>query len=645
LALRDFSLDLTVGQVRHPLLQLRQTQLRLEGEKGTLALEHLEFMGQGWSRLQLTCGRLQLATGNFRCAAGHLHLPDYAPIALDLRQQGAIWRLQLRPTADESWDLTYDEAGKARLEVKNGKPDLLLALLPQLADLKALKPTGHLQGWLEYARRRDKSVLAGELSLSQGAYAAADGRQAAEDLELALSLSGEERQGKWQIAGQLAWPKGAVYSDPVFLKAGNQRLMWKGELDASLWTLRQATLEWPQIGTLTAKGQGDWQAGLRNLALFAPQLALQPLGEALLSPLLGSRGLPEVDLSGELDLQAEWQQGMLARLDMRPRNSGLALEKGRVALEGLNGQLAWRSEGGSVGELQVGRLASGRLESGAFRLPLSIWPKGFALTQPVTIPLLDSELVVNHMEAGFVPEREEWEGALGLSLFPMSLEKLTRVLDMPVMNGMLSADLPLIRYSRKEAVLEGAMVFQVFDGYLFCNDLRLIDPFGARPRILADVEARHIDLEQLTQTFSFGQITGFVDARLKALELAAWRPRAFTASIESSPGDYPRRISQKAVNNITALGGGGAMAAIQSSALRFFQDFGYRRMGLSCRLENGVCHMRGLDGLDRDGQYVMIEGGGIPALTVMGYNRQVNWEELVERLKAAIHNSSQAVIK
>ncbi|MDR3158022.1 MAG: hypothetical protein LBU11_03220, partial [Zoogloeaceae bacterium] len=39
--------------------------------------------------------------------------------------------------------------------------------------------------------------------------------------------------------------------------------------------------------------------------------------------------------------------------------------------------------------------------------------------------------------------------------------------------------------------------------------------------------------------------------------------------------------------------GGGAMAAIQKSALRFFEDFGYRGIGLSCRLENGVCHMRG----------------------------------------------------
>jgi hypothetical protein len=481
------------------------------------------------------------------------------------------------------------------------------------------------------------------LFLTQGAYASADGRQAAENLELALTLSGRESGGKWRAQGDLVWTGGAIYSEPVFLKAGNPRLTFAGELDSEGWTLNQATLHWPQIGTLAAQGAGNWRTGIQTVALTAEQLALQALGETLLRPLLASRGLPELELSGQIDLQAEWRQGMFARLDIQPRNSGLVLENGRMSLEGLGGQLTWRQDQGSSGELRVGRLALGRLESGAFRLPLAIWPQGFALTQQVTIPLLDSELILNHLEAGFTPEREEWEGALGLSLHPVPLEKLTRVLDMPIMNGMLSADLPIIRYAHQEAVLDGAMVIQVFDGYLFCNALRFIDPFGARPRILADVEARHIDLEQLTRTFSFGQITGFVDARLEALELAAWRPLAFNARVESSPGRYPRRISQKAVDNITSLGGGGAMAAIQTSALRFFQDFGYRRIGLSCKLENGVCHMRGIDGLDQDERYAIVEGGGIPALTVMGYNRKVDWEEFMARLKNAIHSSAPVI--
>jgi hypothetical protein len=284
------------------------------------------------------------------------------------------------------------------------------------------------------------------------------------------------------------------------------------------------------------------------------------------------------------------------------------------------------------------------LESGAFQLPLAIWPRGFALARQVDIPVLDGALAVTYLTAGKDAQSGEWEGALGFSLTPLSLEKLTRILDLPVMYGMLSANLPLIRYANRNASLDGALVIQAFEGYLNCTDLRFIDPLGVRPRLLADVNARNINLAQLTQTFSFGQITGFIDADLKGLELAAdWQPLAFDARVASSPGRYPRRISQRAVDNITSLGGGGAMAAIQKSALRFFEDFGYRKIGLACRLENGVCHMQGIEGMDQDDQYTIVAGGGIPALTVMGYTRRVDWKELIARIRAATQSSGATI--
>ena len=31
--------------------------------------------------------------------------------------------------------------------------------------------------------------------------------------------------------------------------------------------------------------------------------------------------------------------------------------------------------------------------------------------------------------------------------------------------------------------------------------------------------------------------------------------------------------------------------------------------------------------------YVIVRGGGIPAISVMGYNRNVGWRELLDRLK------------
>ena len=43
--------------------------------------------------------------------------------------------------------------------------------------------------------------------------------------------------------------------------------------------------------------------------------------------------------------------------------------------------------------------------------------------------------------------------------------------------------------------------------------------------------------------------------------------------------------------------------------------------------------------------YVMVKGGGIPSLTVVGYNRQVGWLELMDRVKQATEGKLKAEIR
>jgi len=75
----------------------------------------------------------------------------------------------------------------------------------------------------------------------------------------------------------------------------------------------------------------------------------------------------------------------------------------------------------------------------------------------------------------------------------------------------------------------------------------------------------------------------------------------------------------------------GAAAAIERSLLRFFETFGYAALGLSGTLEHGVCRMGGVENVPQG--YVIVKGGRIPAITMLGYNRNVGWRELIERLK------------
>ncbi|MDR1848895.1 MAG: hypothetical protein LBQ75_02535 [Zoogloeaceae bacterium] len=634
----SFSLD--IGQIQHPDFSLVGLKLNVRGEKGTLYLEKLDVAGQSWQQARIECGRLSLASGAFLCGQGQLHVANRPPLALEIRQQKTQWLVRFNHTAHEFTQVVYEgENQNLRLEFSGTHIKDWASVLPQLANWH---PSGQLHGKVEYGSGRFSTAL----NLQDGAYFSEDGTQAAEKMTVTLALSGEENRGKWKLKGHLNWSAGDLYYAPALLSGSGQTLEFEGEADATGWALPAAQFTFPKIGQIHASGRGLW-AGMdaMDLTVSAKAIALQPLGETLIAPLLANQGALGVNLTGMLDLNAELKNGQVAAASFALENAGFVMEGNRFALEGMTGGLEWNQNRKTDNTLAVKKMAIGRLESGAFNTSLAIWPeKSFALTSPITIPILDGELILRHFAAGMTRDGSgEWEGALGISITPMALEKLTERLDLPIMAGAISADLPVIRYVNREASLDGALVIQVFEGYLRCNELRLVDPLGVRPRIQADVEARHINLEQLTNTFSFGRITGFVDADLKGLEIAGWRPLAFNARIASSPGSYPRRISQRAVDNITALGGGGAMAAVQSSVLRMFSDFGYRQIGLSCRLANGVCHMQGVPGTDRGTQYIIVQGGGIPALNIMGYNRQIDWDEFITRLKAATQSSGPTV--
>ena len=211
------------------------------------------------------------------------------------------------------------------------------------------------------------------------------------------------------------------------------------------------------------------------------------------------------------------------------------------------------------------------------------------------------------------------------------------------MLGKASAEIPLVTYAAGTLTTDGSVVLNVFNGTATVSKMTMQTPLGTTPKLNADIALRNLDLGVLTSTFSFGAIEGKLDGDIEDLELQNWKPVRFDAMVQSSPGKYPKKISQRAVENISALGGGGAAAAVQRSFLRFFKQFNYGKMGLSCRLRNDVCEMGGIESTPHG--YVIVKGSGIPAITVMGYNESVGWSELLARIKRVTDGNTKAVIK
>jgi hypothetical protein len=174
------------------------------------------------------------------------------------------------------------------------------------------------------------------------------------------------------------------------------------------------------------------------------------------------------------------------------------------------------------------------------------------------------------------------------------------------------------------------------------SDLVMERPFGVAPTLSANVALQDIDLEPMTSVFGFGSITGRLDGHINDLRLVDWSPAAFDARLQTDTAwKGKRRISQRAVQNISNVGGGGLIAGLQAQVLKIFKDFGYDRIGLACKLKDNICQMDGI-GSAGDG-YIIVAGAGLPRIEVVGFQRRVDWPTLVSRLKAATEGQAPVI--
>jgi hypothetical protein len=114
---------------------------------------------------------------------------------------------------------------------------------------------------------------------------------------------------------------------------------------------------------------------------------------------------------------------------------------------------------------------------------------------------------------------------------------------------------------------------------------------------------------------------------------------AFDLKLATPQGDKSRhRISQRAVQNLSEFGGGGGGVAsvMQSPFLKIFDDFGYDRLGLSCRLRNDICQMGGVGAVN--GGFYILKGQGIPRIDIIGNNPLVDWPRFIAQVREAVLN-------
>lgn len=611
-------LEIAVGRLEHPALSSPLESLRLHCADGEYRADRL------------------------RCIDGRLSggIFDELSLRLDLDLRTPEGRLELTltgpPLGDGRLVLRADEAGLV-LEGEAVSP----VWLGRQAGVEFSQGTFDLR--LE-AKRDFEGIAAlnGELELRNAVGAMAE-NWLGEGVGLGWSFELQRQDGLLRGKQRLAIEKGAVLGPWFYWDHTQGELVLESGLsvnieDTSL-ALEQGRVTLVKLPAIDFSTRLAFSAKpvLQGLHLETGVFSLKDLFERHIQPALAGGAFGGHRVEGELEASLDYAEGAW---DYR-----LKLDNGRVdagdggyRLDGVSVDLAVDKDQGK-GELswRSARLLE-RIELGVVKANIAVNESGFRLNEPLAIPLFEGELVIEQLAS-------DREGiAFGGYLRSLDMAAISQAMEWPPFEGTLAGMAPDIRYAEGNLNLQGGFLVEAFKGELVVDNLQVQDLFGTLPILEADVRLRDLDLESLTRTFSFGKISGGLEGRVEGLRLEGWRPMAFDARLGTPPDDEgPHRISQRAVDNISNLGGSGLSGAMSRSFLRFFDEFGYDELGISCRLRDGICYMGGIGAAEQG--YYLVKGGGVPRIDIIGYNRRTDWQVLVEKLREISQGESAPEIR
>ncbi len=461
----------------------------------------------------------------------------------------------------------------------------------------------------------------------------------------------------WRFDIRLRSQQGQAYAEPIFvdLTAYPLEVGARGSITgAGVIVAEHFDLDHRDVSRAMGRVTIDLEADqpVRDLDVELQSMQFPGAYASYFQPLLLDTGFKSLVTEGALSGALTIENGAPARATLHFDQLSLDDGQRNFVLRGLNGEVHWQQRDGRSPESpprdSFVRWDSGtllNLDLGASELAFNVHDRQVRLLKPARIPIFDGaiELEAFRVRNGGLPSVAFMVDA---NIQPISVREICKAFGWPEFGGRIGGTISKLRMRDRIVTLGTTLNAQVFDGQVSISDLRLEQPFGSWPRFHSNITLDNLDLDLITSAFSFGGMTGRLSGTIAGLELFNWTPVAFDAKLHTPPGDRSRhRISQRAVENIGSIGGGGAgvTAALSSGFMRFFDEFNYERLGVSCRLEQDVCHMDGVAPAPNGGYY-LVKGKGLPRIDVIGSNRRVDWPRLVRQL-IAVTQSEGAVVQ
>ena len=445
----------------------------------------------------------------------------------------------------------------------------------------------------------------------------------------------------WLWQGQFSWTEGELFWQPFYFgKAGNEFNI-SGTYSEPMLDIKQANLKINEIGNMSATAELNTKTLEANdVKVVAKDVDFAGLYALVLKPLVEKSAFGNLKVSGKADWQFEVKKLQPVNFELNLKDANIEDLNGKFGFTDINAHIPWDYELPKTITLAYSSGHILKIPLGKTNLQAVL--NRYSLTTPsLVLPVLDGALKFEDVSAAYLAQQWYWH--VKMQLDPISMNTFSKTLGWPEMQGKIDGQVPLITYAAKQLNMDGKMQFNMFNGNVTMDGLRIDDPLGTTPKLYANLQMRDIDLGDLTRTFNFGAIEGKLEGDVKDLRLENWKPVRMDAIIQTADGKHLKKVSQRAVENITALGGEGTAAALQRTFLRFFKEFNYEKIGLSCQLRQDVCKMGGVESTATG--YIIVKGKGAPTVNVNGFTEYVSLSDLIARMKRITDGNSKMIVQ
>lgn len=506
------------------------------------------------------------------------------------------------------------------------------------------------------ANARESIKAAGQIRINQGRFASRDGTRVGENLTVGGRFEISSRQdtkdtsvaGKLDIEqGEMLW--GKFYGD---LKSQRPSLQFDGDYvpGADALRMRQLNLALATVGRVAARGDIEQASQIPVLRLEVKSDDIQPAGffEFFIRHTL-NRSFPVLDqlaVGGRLGFAVK-TQGTLDNLSVE---GAIQLRGGEVQNKSKNWQvgplqldLPFRIQYPAAGlpptpsNMPTGTLTIESARFGAEAMPatktaVSLWNNALRFHQPIRLPIYGGFLEISDLAFRDLIEDPQ-AVSLSLETKNLQLQRLTEALGWYRFGGTLSGSIPKIEWAGGSLRSQGQIQVDVFGGRVQISKLEVENPFSSVPSVKLDALFRDLDLEQASETFAFGRISGTLEGTLNELVMTAGQPSQFRADVRSveKPG-VSQRISVESLNKITVLSSGNDAGALYGGIAGFFDSFRYSKLGFKATLKNDNLSLRGVESRG-DSEYLVVGSLLPPTVNVVSHTQAIAFTELLRRLE------------